>query len=514
MPFFKLERNVFYRWVEIAGASVLVVIGSLIMLLASRWPFTQNAVITALQERFSSMVEFKTFRGTYLPPGCVIEGITFHLNNDRNAPALATVEKLTIRGGYIGLFTSPKRIGQVKVEGLHVLIPSSSERKDEMQRTSRTSQSALIIGEIIADGAVVRFARDKGPTEPLQFDIHRLRLDSVADDRPMSFHATLRNPEPPGEVRADGQLGPLRPSDFNHIALSGSYGFQQANLGTFPGIAGTLSSDGKFYGVVEHIDVEGATDVPDFQVTRSGHSVHLNTQFHAVVNGADGNVSLQSVNAQFENTLVASQGEVAGKPSETGKTVSIGATQTKGRIEDWLRLFAKSNRPTLTGSMNFRTRVAFPFEQGRFLDQITLQGDFGIDTMRFTHYEIQQDVNSLSERAQGEKEDGDPESVVSNLKGHVEVKNGIATFSTLSFSLPGALAQLHGTYGLVNEQINLHGTLQLDARLSKGSKGVRSFLLKVVEPFLKKRDAGEVVPIKLTGSYERPSYGVDYLGSI
>jgi hypothetical protein len=498
---------VFYRWIAIAGLSVLVVIGGVFVLLASRWPFTQDAVITALQERFSSTVEFKTFRGTYLTPGCVAEGVTFHRNNDRNAPPLATVEKLTIQGGYIGLFTSPKRIGRVKVEGLRVLVPSRRGVGDG--ETNQTTESKLIIGEIIADGAVVQFASDTNPTEPLRFDIHQLRLDAVADDRPMSFHATLLNPEPPGEVRADGQFGPLKPGDFNHIALSGSYGFQHANLGTFPGIAGTLSSDGTFNGVLEHIDVEGVTDVPDFQVKTNGHPVHLRTQFHAVVNGTDGNVALQPVYAQFEKTSVVSQGEVAGKPSGIGKTVSINITETKGRIEDWLRLFVKSS-PALTGSMNFRVKVAFPSEQRRFLDEMTLQGDFGIDTMRFTRPDTQENVNYLSERAQGEKEDGDPERVISNLKGHVELKNGIATFSTLSFSVPGALAQLHGTYGLMNEQINLHGTLQVDARLSKGSKGITSFLLKAVEPFLKKKDAGEVVPIKLTGSYTHPSYGIDY----
>ncbi len=510
MDFLKRDRNAFYRWMKIAGASVLVVIGSLIVLLASRWPFTQHAVITALQERFSSTVELKTFRGTYLIPGCIAEGVTFHLNNDRSAPPLATVERLTIQGGYIGLFTGPKRIGRVKVEGLRVIVPSRSERKDETQRTN-TTESTLLIGEIIADGAVVQFASDKNPTEPLQFDIRQLRLDAVADDRPMSFHVTLLNPEPPGEVHADGQFGPLKASDFNHLALSGSYGFQHANLGAIPGIAGTLSSDGTFYGVLEHIDVEGATDVPDFQVKTSGHPVHLNTQFHAVVNGTDGNVALQPVYAQFEKTSVVSQGEVVERPSGTGKAASMDVTETKGRIEDWLRLFAKSNRPALTGSMNFRARVTFPFEQERFLDQITLQGDFGIDTMRFTRSETQANVNSLSERAQGEKEDSNPENAISNLKGHVELKNGIATLSALSFSVPGALARMHGTYGLMNEQVNLHGTLQLDTRLSKESKGITSFLLKVVEPFLKKKDAGEVVPVKLTGSYTHPSYGIDYL---
>jgi hypothetical protein len=100
---------------------------------------------------------------------------------------------------------------------------------------------------------------------------------------------------------------------------------------------------------------------------------------------------------------------------------------------------------------------------------------------------------------------------MSNLNGNVELKNGIVTFSTLSFGVPGALAQLHGTYGLMNEQVNLHGTLQVDTRLSKESTGIKSLLLKSVEPFLKKKGAGEVVPVKLTGSYTHPSYGIDYL---
>ncbi len=501
-------------WITIAGLSVLIVIGGVSALLVSRWPFTRDAVRNALQERFSSTVEIKTFRGTYLIPGCVAEGVTFRRNNDRNAPPFATVQKLTIQGGYIGLFTTPKRIGRVRVEVLCVLVPSRSERTNAgnkgVQHAGDSKQSTLVIGEIIADGAVVEFTSDEQRTEPLKFDIHRLKLDSVADDRPMSFHASLLNPEPPGEIRTDGRFGPLRLGDFSQIALSGSYTFQHANLGVFPGIAGTLSSEGTFNGVLGHMDVEGAADAPDFQLKRSGHPLHLHTQFHAIVNGTDGNVGLQPVRAQFERTSVVSRGEVAGTPGVKGKAVSIEITESKGRIEDWLRLFTRSNRPSLTGPMNFRATVMIPSGQREFIDAVNLQGDFGIDTMRFTRSETQKKVNYLSQRARGEKGDDDPASVVSNVKGHVVLKGGIATFSTLSFSVPGALAHLHGTYGLLNEQMNLHGTLQLDARLSKGSKGIRSLLLKSVEPFLKKNAAGEIVPIKITGTYTHPAYGVDY----
>jgi hypothetical protein len=400
------------------------------------------------------------------------------------------------------------------VEGLRVLVPPRSERTNAGNKgvlhPSDSKQSALVIGEIIAEGAVVEFASDEHRTEPLKFDIHRLTLDSVADDRPMSFHASLLNPEPPGEIQTDGQFGPLRQGDFGQIALSGSYTFLHANLGVFPGIAGTLSSQGTFNGVLGHIDVEGASDTPNFQLKTSGHPVHLHSQFHAIVNGTDGNVGLQLVRAQFERTSVVSRGEIAGRPGVRGKVASIEITESEGRVEDWLRLFIGSDPPPLTGPMNFRATVVIPSRQREFIEEVNLQGDFGIDTMRFTRSETQKDVNNLSQRARGEKEDDDPASVVSNVKGHVVLEGGIGTFSTLSFSVPGALAHLHGTYGLLNEQINLHGSLQLDARLSRGSKGVRSLLLKSVEPFLKKKAAGEIVPIKITGTYAHPAYGVDY----
>ena len=89
------------------------------------------------------------------------------------------------------------------------------------------------------------------------------------------------------------------------------------------------------------------------------------------------------------------------------------------------------------------------------------------------------------------------------------MNHAIATFSDLSFSVPGALARVHGTYGLLTEQVDLHGTLQVDNKLSRGSKGVKSVLLKSVEPFFKKKNGGEIVPIKIGGTFSHPSYGLD-----
>jgi hypothetical protein len=304
---------------------------------------------------------------------------------------------------------------------------------------SSPKQSALIIDQIIADGAIVEFASSQSGKEPLKFEIHKLTLNSVADDRPMSFHAALLNPKPPGEIRTDGQLGPLQPQDVGQTRLSGSYDFQRADLGGFSGIAGTLASTGKFNGVLEHIEIEGSTDTPDFQVTRSHHAVHLKTQFQGSVNGMDGDVSLQSVHAQLEQTSVVSHIEVAKKAASEGKTVSLGATELRGRIQDWLRLLSKTDPPAFTGEMNFRAQVLVPPGKRSFIERVNLQGDFGIDAASFVRSTTQEKVDNLSQLAQGERKNDDPASVVENLKGHVVMNHAIATFSDLSFSVPERL---------------------------------------------------------------------------
>jgi hypothetical protein len=508
----KKESKVSSRSIRIGMVLALVVIGGVAMLLLSRWPFTRGAVVSALQQKFSSTVELKAFHGTYFPPGCIAEGVTFRRNSDRDDPPIATIEKLTIQGAFWEFFRSPKRVRRVRIEGLRMFVSPGSERIENAAPPGSPKQSALIIDQVIADGAVVEFASGQSRNEPLKFEIHKLTLNSVGDDRPLSFHATLLNAKPPGEIRTDGQFGPLQTQDMGQTPLSGSYDFERADLGGFLGIGGTLASTGKFSGVLEHIEIEGSTDVPDFKVTRSNHAVHLKTQFHGIVNGLDGDVSLSSVQAQFERTSLVSQVEVAKKtaPEGTrGKTISVGTTELQGQIQDWLRLLAKADHPALTGAMNFKTQVLVPPGKQPFIERVILQGDFGIDAASFVRPTTQEKVDNLSQLAQGEKKNDDPASVVENLKGHVVLNHAIATFSDLSFSVPGALAHLHGTYGLLTQQVSLHGTLQLDNKLSKGSKGARSVLLKAVEPLFKKKNAGEILPIKIGGTFSHPSYGLD-----
>ena len=328
----------------------------------------------------------------------------------------------------------------------------------------------------------------------------------------MSYQVALTNPKPPGEISATGQFGPWRENNAGQTPVSGNYLFQNADLGVFRGISGILSSKGKFQGVLDHIEIQGATNVPEFKVTSSSHKVQLETQFHAFVNATNGDTFLQPAYAHFWRTTVVSAGSIAGISGQKGKTTALDLAAKDGRIQDVLRLFVKTERAPMTGVTSFKLKALIPPEKRPFLRKVELQGDFGIDAGNFTRTDTQENVNRFSQGARGEDDDTDPESVLSDLKGHVVLKDGTATFSNLSFSVPGAFAQFHGTYSIITEKIDLHGILRTDAKLSKTAHGVKALLLKVLDPFFKKKPAGSLVPVKITGTYQNPSFGLDLAG--
>jgi hypothetical protein len=141
-----------------------------------------------------------------------------------------------------------------------------------------------------------------------------------------------------------------------------------------------------------------------------------------------------------------------------------------------------------------------------------LQGDFAIGSADFTQPTTQNAVDALSQVALGGKpNEAPPAGVEESMKGHVEMKGVVATFTDFYFGVPGALAHMHGTYGILTEKIDLHGTLRVDHKLSNGATGIKAVLLKVAEPFFAKKKQAEIVPIKMGGTYPNPSYGLDVM---
>src|SRR5713101_4740163 len=347
------------RWCLIVGTIAVIGTGVVAIQLVRNWPFTKQAVTIALQDRFARTVEIRNFRGTYFPPGFIAEGISFLHRQHKNLPPLITVRTLILQASYAGLFSIHKRVGRVQVIGLHVLVPPKStngKSNSVMPLTDSSSAKSLAIAEIQADGALLEFMSSRSDKEPFKIDVHRLILDHVGENGPIFFRAALLNTEPPGEIRSTGQFGPWNADEPGSTPVSGSYTFENANLGVFEGIAGTLSSRGKFSGTLEHIETQGGADVPNFHVSDSSHIVHLSTEFQAQVDATNGDTLLQSVRSHFERTTVLSSGGVTGQPGQRGKTVALEMAVKDGRIEDLLRLITEDKHPSMTGNLSLRAR--------------------------------------------------------------------------------------------------------------------------------------------------------------
>lgn len=307
----------------------------------------------------------------------------------------------------------------------------------------------------------------------------------------------------------EGKFGVWDRDDPGKTTISGEYTFAHADLSVYGAVAGMLSSNGKFGGTLSHIDISGKTDTPDFEVRSGGHPVRLTTEFSAYVDAIHGDTFLDRVDADFWETHLIAKGSIAKAPNAKGKTALIDLSARDARIEDILRLFVSENRPPMSGTVALEGRAEIPPGKQEFLKKLKLRGEFGIGSGTFSKTSTQQGVNKLSAGARGEKDAADPETVLTDLTGQVEVREGISRFKDLSFGVPGATARLHGTYNLLNHKIDLRGQMQVQSKISNTTSGVKSFLLKVMEPFFKKRQQGEIVPVLIGGTYQHPNFGLD-----
>ena len=469
------------------------------VLLIRIWPFTERAVVEDLAEASDSAVTIRTSHRTYFPiPGCILEGVEFRHGNDNWN--LITIDKLTIEGSYSGILR--RRVPRVRIEGGHVFVPPFGSNV-----TFQTQHSKLEVDEIVANGTV-EFASNDPQRQPLRFEVYGALLHNVRWGSPLSYELKLHNPEPPGEITTRGNFGAWTTGHPGDTPISGEYTFDHADLGVYGGIAGMLSSKGKYDGVLKHIDIAGVTDMPDFEVKSGGHKVKLATQFSAFVDAIHGDTFLKSVDARFGQTSVIAAGSVAGTKGSKGKSALLDLTARRGRIEDILGLFVKDRRSPMSGEIALKAKAEIPPGKEPFLEKVKLQGAFGIDDGTFSKAETQKSVNELSAGARGEKME-DSETVLTGLKGQVAMKDGIATFSDLSFGVPGASAHMYGTYNILNHRIDFHGKMRVDTKISKTTTGVKALLLKAMDPFFRKNKKGEVVPVHITGTYEHPQFGLD-----
>lgn len=511
------------RWKIVIGIAAILILAFVALMTVTAVYISRHArdwVVDFLTQEFKSDVELSSFKVSIPFPLAQIEGeaLALHFEGRKDLPAMIAVKRFTVRTSLLGLLRIPRHIQYVHLDGLQINIPPRGERKSEGAGGARKAMSkfsSVRMDSILSENAVLKILTRKPGKDPLEFDIKQLNLHSTGSDGALAFRATLTNPTPPGEILSTGTFGPWNADAPSLTPVSGEYTFDNADLGLFLGIGGILSSKGTYQGVLEEIQTEGVTDTPDFRVTRAAHPVHLTTTFHATVDGTNGDTYLHPVETHFGKTILVAQGSVEGTAGKKGKTITLDVTGNQAQIEDLL-LFALKGSPTMAGAMRLKTKFILTPGPREIPDRITLNGSFEIPSAHFTRGSMQQKVDNMSKRSQGDpKKVEDPQSqvrsddVASAIKGNFRMQDGTLTLSRFGFAIPGANVHLDGTYSLDQESLDLHGKLEMEARLSQTTTGVKSFLLKAVDPFFSKNGKGTVLPIKITGPVNHPSYGLD-----
>ena len=505
-----------WRYIGVAGLAILLLAAIGLAIFLQHFPFSRKQVAQSLQEDFHGTISFAHFHRTYFPhPGCVAEELTLVSSSaPPGSPPLVSVRRFTLHANYHDLLFRPGYISRIVLEGLRIQIPP----RGSMKASSKAqSSSTARVGEVIAKDALLEIPR-AGDKPPLRFEIHSLTLKSVSRKTAIAYDVAFRNPLPPGEIQSRGHFGPWSLTNAGQTPVSGTYQFDNADLGVFDGVSGILASHDNFQGILSRIEAHGTVEIPDFHITRSVHKIHLRAHYDAFVNGLNGDVQLPRVEAALSQTVVVASGSVAGRPGQRGKFTSLDLHVRNGRFQDLQRIITREPQPSLDGITNIRGHVEIPPEDRPFLKKLNAVGDFVIVDGRFTKPKTQKQIVDLSERSRGKKAPEDPEvalseDIRSSITGHVVLKNGIATFDHISFSVPGAVADMHGTFNTLNEKIDFHGTLKTDASFSKTAGGVKSFFLKPLDSVFKKKPKGAAIPVKMDGTYSQPHPGVELTGN-
>ncbi len=486
-------------------------------------PMLRARVIQTLSRRFDSQVMLGEFDVSVLN-GLQVEGkdLSLRSNVDPTSPPQIRVGQFSFHAGLLDVFRSPLHIGLVQLHGLRLMIPPKNQRSAMPKSKKSHRKISIVIDKIVSDNAVLTIMTDKPGKIPLKFDIHSLTLTRVGPNDPMHFEAHLVNPKPLGDIATSGNFGPWNAHQPSDTPVSGSYSFIHADLSTTHGITGMLSSQGQYSGQMNTITVDGTTNTPDFSVDVSGHKVDLTTQFHAIVNGTNGNTYLQPVKAQFLHTHITATGDVVRDLKQNGHDIDLKVTIDKGRVEDLLWLGVKTDPPVMAGNVQLRTKFYLPPGRQPVNRKLRLQGTFGVENVLFSNAAIQKKVDQLSLRSRSraaEAKDMDSETGVqlpgqqdvrANMHGVFELGDGKLELPQLVCTVPGVEIRLAGVYALDGREFDFAGRARMQAPVSGIVGGWKGKLLKPLDSFFSKNGAGTEIPIRITGTSSNPHFRLNY----
>ena len=177
-------------------------------------------------------------------------------------------------------------------------------------------------------------------------------------------------------------------------------------------------------------------------------------------------------------------------------------------MPDVLRL-AMKGEPFMEGNLNLKTKLEIPPLDRKVIHKLRLDSRFDVTDAHFLKSTVQDQIDSLSRRGQGQPKNQEIDEVISRMRGSFQLDSSVITFRDLTFGVPGADVQLEGNYDLNADALDFHGALRLRAKVSQTVTGWNHWLLKPVDPFLSKNGAGTYLKIQVVGNSKAPKFGLD-----
>jgi hypothetical protein len=498
---------------------VLVCVTLLSILAHHAEPLLRARVIETLSTRFQSRVDLAELKVSVYwglmvsGKGLMIYGQTDPNIHREGIQPLIGVDEFHFRASALSLLQTPMRVGTVYIKGLELNLPPKQDRQQFRNMGPKGGKIKIVVDQLHSEKAHLVINTSRPDKLPLDFDIQDLSMRGIGPDQPLSFKAILVNPKPVGDIASKGEFGPFNPLDPSESPVRGEYTFSNADLGTLKGIAGILSSTGRYDGTLGRIVVDGETDTPDFRLNISGRRVPLKTRFHAIVDGTSGDTYLQPVQATILSTPLTATGFVVRSANPKGRHIQLDVTIPSGRIEDLLRLAVRTDPPVMTGTVRLQTKLDLPPGEDDISDRLYLKGEFQVTETHFSNEKVQSKVDALSMRSQGKPKlatDVTPDNVKAQMSGDFVLKKSVLAVPNLLFQMPGTRVTLAGNYSLDGNEFDFIGHARFDAKLSQMVGGWKSILLKPVDPFFSKRGAGTELPIKITGTKSEPHFGLNF----
>jgi hypothetical protein len=511
------HRRGLWGWIAVSGLIAIIVlatIGEIVMHRAE--PILKGRVVETLSAQFHSKVEMDDFHVSILR-GLEVSGDGLRIFPPDDVVAAGATKPLISLGHFSfhaplsGLFIKPMHVGTVHVSGMAINIPPREMRQQGHGPKRKMGKIKIVVEKIVVDDSRLVIGTAKPNKDPKDFELKQIVMHDVGPDHPWEYDAMLINAVPKGDIHAVGTFGPWNVESPGDSTVTGHYTFDHADLNTIKGIGGMLSSVGEFKGQLDRIEVDGTADVPDFSIDTANHGMPLHTKFHAIVDGTSGDTYLQPVDAKLGDSEFSCSGAVVNVKGK-GHIIDLDVNVPNGRIQDFLQLAVKTQPVVMTGRIEMKSKLHIRPGKESVSKKLGLQGGFTLRQIHFTNPEVEDKVDMLSLRAQGDPKMAKPgaEDVNSRMRGKFVMGDGRLRFSDLLYTLPGGTVQLAGVYSLDGNEFNFTGKVRTEAKLSQMvSSKWKSLLLKPVDPFFKKNGAGAEIPVKVTGTKGAPKFGLD-----